>query len=143
MVENQIEENRRKETITGLFVDVKAADLAARGLIALGLSEDQVKILDLPRLIMSFSPELAQQITWDSTSASLVDLDEDFIEDIGLRIADTVDLPEYLTDLGLCENEALYFAGKIRAGYVLLIATADRDKVDRSERLLDELGIQD
>lgn len=142
MVDIQIEENGRKETITGLFADVKAADLAARGLIALGLSEEQVKILDLPRLIMRFSPELTSQIRWDSTSASLFDQVEDFVEDIGLRIADTIDLPGYLTDLGLSENEALYFAGKIRAGYVLLIATTNGDKVGRSERLLDELGIR-
>lgn len=141
MSANDNESAPAASTLTAIFADVKAADLAARSLIALGMTEDQVQIVDLPRLIVEFNPKLVNQITGDATAAKLSDLDDELIENLGQRIASAVDLTNYLTEAGLTEHDAAYYEGKIRAGYVLLVADPQADQLTEAKRLLNHMGL--
>jgi hypothetical protein len=142
MADNLFNEGPKNEPITGLFADLRTADMAARGLIALGLTEKQVQILDLPRLILEYNPDLVDQITRDKTTTLLTEIDEELLESLGLRVVEEVDVPRYLVELGLHEHEARYFANKIRAGYVVLIADSDENHLQSATKLMDEMGLK-
>jgi hypothetical protein len=142
MVENMFDDSPQKELITGLFADLRTADMAARGLIALGLTEKQVQILDLPRLVLEYNPELVDQITRDETTTILTGIDEELLEGLGLKVVEEVDVPRYLVKLGLREHEARYFANKIRSGYVVLVADSDENHLDSATKLMDEMGLK-
>ena len=142
MDDNLFNEDLENVPITGLFADLRTADMAARGLIALGLTENQVQILDLPRLILEYNPELVDQITLNEMPTILTEFDEELLEGLGLRVIEEVDVPQYLVELGLCEHEARYFANKIRSGYVVLVADSDENHLDRATKLMDEMGLK-
>ncbi|MDX1402234.1 MAG: hypothetical protein R3245_09955 [Kiloniellales bacterium] len=132
-----------QRSVIGLFVDLRAADAAARGLIALGLSEDQIEIVDLTRLIAEYSPEFAQKAGIGATSPDKIQLDEATVESLARDIANAVDLAQYLVKLGVPRNAASYYAGEIRGGFVLLVATPAEELVSEATRLLDKAGIGD
>jgi hypothetical protein len=142
MADSLFDDNPKKDPITGLFADLRTADMAARGLIALGLTEKQVQILDLPRLILEYNPELVDQITRDETTTVLTEIDEELLEGLGLRVVEEVDVPRYLEELGLREHKARYFANKIRSGYVVLVADSDENHLDSATKLMDEMGLK-
>lgn len=130
------------EPIAGLFADLKAADRAARGLIALGLSEDQIEIVDLTRLIAEYSPEFASQMAIGTSGTQPTDLDEELIESFGRKIIDEIHLPLYLVDTGLSEHAAAYYAGKIHDGFALLVAAPDEERVLEAKRLVNDMKMQ-
>lgn len=137
--------NKKKPTktpVTGLFPSLKAADRAARGLIALGLTEDQIEILDRTRLIVEYNPEFNSQMAVGKAALGLSEVDDDLSQALGRKIANTIDLPLYLVDVGVPENAASYYADKIRAGFVLLLATPDKEHLPETKRLLGEMRLQ-
>ena len=120
MTQDKIEPPDRP--LTGLFANLRAADRAARGLIALSQTEDQIEILDLTRLIAEFNPEFAKKVGIGTTAPPhQIDVDADAIEDLALGLADAVDLPLYLVNMGVPESAATYYASEIRDGFVLLV----------------------
>lgn len=134
-----VDEKSAKMPVMGLFASLKLADRAARGLIAMGLAEDQIEIVDLARLISAFDSRLDTRL--DPAKAGSAVSDE-LIDAVGYRIADDVDLTRFLIDLNVPQNAAAYFAAQIRAGRVLLVAMPSKQHRSRAYRLVDDLKIQ-
>lgn len=126
----------------GLFADLKAADRAARSLNVIGLAEDQIEILDLGRLIVEHNPVLAAKMAVGTTGRQLSGVSEELIESLGLEIAEAVDLPRYLIDMGVPEESVSFYAGKIRDGLVLLIASPGKEHTLATKRLLNEMTVR-
>lgn len=143
VTQDEIEFEPPQESLIALFADLRAADAAARGLTALGLTEDQIEIVDHTRLIAEYSPEFAKKAGIGTTSPDQIELDEETIESLAREIADAVDLPQYLVKLGAPRSTASYNAGEIRDGFVLLAAKPGEEHALEAVRLLDELGIGD
>jgi hypothetical protein len=131
-----------KQPLIGLFADLKAADAAARGLIALGLREDQLEIVDLTRLVSEYNPVFAKQVGIGTAAPRQIDLSDEAIEDFAREIADAVDLPHYLVNLGVPKSAAPYYASQIRDGLVLLVTTPAEEEASEAMRLLAEVGIR-
>lgn len=140
MTQDKIEPPDRP--LTGLFANLRAADRAARGLIALGQTEDQIEILDLTRLIAEFNPEFAKKVGIGTASPHQIDVDAEAIEGLALGLADAVDLPLYLVNMGVPESAATYYASEIRDGFVLLVTRPGQHQASEAMRLLDEAGIR-
>ena len=132
-----------KHSLVGLFANLKAADAAARGLIALGLTEDQLEIVDLTKLIAEHNPEFAKEVGIGTADSYRIGVDDEAIESLARNIAETVDLPLYLVNLGVPVSASAYYASKIREGLVLLVAIPGEARAQEATRLLDEVAIRD
>lgn len=130
------------EPLTALFADIRAADTAARGLIALGLDEKQVQIIDLTSLLAEFDPGLMRQIMTDRDMQHLQDAQILLVNELGNRIADAIGLSGYLARRGVPERETIYYADKVRSGLVLLLAKPGPSYCAQAKQLLEEMRIQ-
>jgi hypothetical protein len=108
--------------LIGIFANLEDADRATRRLLALGLTEDAVEIVDLARLVVEFNPEFADLTAVGTTAATASEANGELVTALGRQIAAAIDLPQYLVDTGVPQQAASYYARQIRAGAVLLVA---------------------